>query len=77
MLCAEKGSRLRVAPVDDTGQVLLDEYAKLLGPRTRLVSLAQISNALGTVTPAQKMIEMAHHYGVNKSLCLACFSVFA
>jgi len=65
MLCAEKGARLRVAPVDDSGQVLLDEYAKLLGPRTRLVSMAQVSNALGTVTPAQKMIEMAHHYGAT------------
>jgi cysteine desulfurase/selenocysteine lyase len=65
MLCAEKGARLRVAPVDDSGQVLLDEYAKLLGPRTRLVSMAQVSNALGTVTPAQQMIEMAHHYGAT------------
>jgi len=65
MLCAEKGARLRVASVDDSGQVLLDEYAKLLGPRTRLVSMAQVSNALGTVTPAQKMIEMAHHYGAT------------
>jgi cysteine desulfurase/selenocysteine lyase len=65
MLCAEKGARLRVAPVDDSGQVLLDEYQKLLGPKTRLVSLAQVSNALGTVTPAQQMIEMAHRYGAK------------
>jgi cysteine desulfurase/selenocysteine lyase len=65
MLCAEKGARLRVAPVDNTGQVLLDEYQKLLGPKTRLVSLAQVSNALGTVTPAQAMIEMAHRYGAK------------
>jgi cysteine desulfurase/selenocysteine lyase len=63
MLCAEKGARLRVAPVDDSGQVILDEYAKLLGPRTRLVSLPQVSNALGTVTPAKEMIEMAHRHG--------------
>jgi cysteine desulfurase/selenocysteine lyase len=68
MLCAEKGARLRVAPVDDSGQILLDEYAKLLGPRTRLVSIAQVSNALGTVTPAQQMIEMAHHYGATAVL---------
>jgi cysteine desulfurase / selenocysteine lyase len=54
MLCAEKGARLRVAPVDDSGQILLDEYAKLLGPRTRLVAFAQVSNALGTVTPAKR-----------------------
>jgi cysteine desulfurase / selenocysteine lyase len=65
MLCAEKGARLRVAPVDNTGQILLDEYAKLLGPRTRLVSLAQVSNALGTVTPAREMIEMAHRHGAK------------
>jgi cysteine desulfurase / selenocysteine lyase len=65
MLCAEKGARLRVVPVDDTGQVLLDEYQKLLGPKTRLVSFAQVSNALGTVTPAREMIEMAHRYGAK------------
>jgi cysteine desulfurase/selenocysteine lyase len=65
MLCAEKGARLRVAPIDNSGQVLLDEYQKLLGPRTRLVSFAQVSNALGTVTPAQEMIEMAHRFGAK------------
>jgi cysteine desulfurase / selenocysteine lyase len=65
MLCSETGARLRVAPVDDTGQVLLDEYHKLLGPRTRLVSFTQVSNALGTVTPAQEMIELAHRYGAK------------
>jgi cysteine desulfurase/selenocysteine lyase len=62
MLCADKGAQLRVAPVDDRGEILLDEYQKLLGPRTRLVALPQVSNALGTVTPAQKMIEMAHRF---------------
>jgi cysteine desulfurase/selenocysteine lyase len=65
MLCKEKGARLKVAPVDDSGQILLDEYAKLLGPRTRLVSFAQVSNALGTVTPARKMIELAHRVGAK------------
>ena len=65
MLCAEKGARLRVAPVDNSGQVILEEYQKLLGPRTRLVSFAQVSNALGTVTPAQEMIQMAHRYGAK------------
>jgi cysteine desulfurase / selenocysteine lyase len=63
MLCSEKGARLRVAPVDDTGQILLDEYTKLIGPRTRLVSIAHVSNALGTVTPAKEMIEIAHRHG--------------
>ena len=65
MLCAEKGARLRVAPVDDTGQVVLEEYEKLLGPRTRLVSISQVSNALGTVTPVSAMIEAAHRHGAR------------
>ncbi|MGA2050047.1 MAG: family 2A encapsulin nanocompartment cargo protein cysteine desulfurase [Terracidiphilus sp.] len=65
MLCAEKGARLRVAPVDDSGQVLLDEYEKLLGPRTRLVSIAHVSNALGTVLPVQAMTEAAHRHGAR------------
>jgi cysteine desulfurase / selenocysteine lyase len=64
-LCAEKGAKLRVVPVDNSGQVLLDEYQKLLGQKTRLVAFAQVSNALGTVTPAQEMIEMAHRYGAK------------
>ena len=62
-LCAETGARLKVVPVDNDGQVLLEEYQKLLGSRTRLVSFTQVSNALGTVTPARLMIEMAHRVG--------------
>jgi cysteine desulfurase / selenocysteine lyase len=65
MLCAEKGACLRVAPVDDDGQILLDEYEKLLSPKTRLVSFTQVSNALGTITPAHQMIQMAHRYGAR------------
>jgi cysteine desulfurase / selenocysteine lyase len=65
MLCAETGAVLRVVPVDDRGQVLLGEYQKLLGPRTRLVSLTQVSNALGTVTPAAEMVAMAHKVGAR------------
>jgi cysteine desulfurase / selenocysteine lyase len=65
MLCSEKGARLRVAPVDDSGQILLDEYTKLMGPRTRLVSIPHVSNALGTVTPAKEMIEIAHRHGAK------------
>ena len=65
MLCAEKGAKLRVAPVDDSGQIRLDEYEKLLGPKTRLVALPQVSNALGTVTPAREMIEAAHRHGAR------------
>ena len=62
-LCLESGAKLRVAPVDDRGDILLDEYEKLLGPRTRIVALTQVSNALGTVTPAAEMIAMAHRHG--------------
>jgi cysteine desulfurase/selenocysteine lyase len=62
-LCSEKGARLRVAPVDDRGQIILEEYEKLLGSRTKIVSFSQVSNALGTITPAREMIEMAHRHG--------------
>jgi cysteine desulfurase/selenocysteine lyase len=65
MLCAEKGARLRVAPVDDSGQILLDEYEKLLGPKTRLVSITHVSNALGTILPVQEMVEAAHRHGAR------------
>ena len=64
-LCSEKGARLRVAPVNDRGEVILEEYEKLLGPRTRIVAFSQVSNALGTITPARQMIEMAHRHGVR------------
>lgn len=64
-LCEVTGATLRVAPVDDSGQVLLDEYQKLLNVNTKLVSFTQVSNALGTVTPAQEMIEMAHRVGAK------------
>jgi cysteine desulfurase/selenocysteine lyase len=64
-LCAETGAVLKVAPVDDRGDVRLDAYEGLLGPRTRLVSFTQVSNALGTVTPASQMVEMAHRYGAR------------
>ena len=62
-LCGDKGARLRVAPVDSRGQVLLEEYERLLSPKTRLVSFAHVSNALGTILPAREMVEAAHRYG--------------
>ncbi len=65
MLAAEKGARLRVAPVNDRGEVILEEYERLLGPRTKVVSLTQVSNALGTITPAGEMVAMAHRYGAR------------
>ena len=64
-LCDLTGAILRVVPVDDDGQVLLGEYQKLLTARTKLVSFTQVSNALGTVTPAKVMIDMAHRVGAR------------
>ncbi|TAN64687.1 MAG: cysteine desulfurase [Methylobacter sp.] len=64
-LCDATGATLRVAPVDDDGQVLLGEYQKLLNSRTKLVAFTQVSNALGTVTPAGEMIAMAHRVGAR------------
>ena len=64
MLCDEKGAKLRVAPINDRGELLLDEYAKLLGPRTKLVAVTHVSNALGTVNPVRKMIELAHERNI-------------
>lgn len=65
MLAAEKGAILRVVPVDNDGQILLDEYEKLLNTRTKFVSFTHVSNALGTITPAQQMVQMAHRYGAR------------
>jgi cysteine desulfurase/selenocysteine lyase len=65
MLAQEKGARLRVIPVDDDGQILLDEYERLLNSRTKLVSFTQVSNALGTITPVDKMVQIAHRYGAR------------
>jgi len=64
-LAAEKGARIRVIPVDDTGQVLLEEYQKLLNDRTKLVAVAQVSNALGTVVPVREIVELAHRAGAR------------
>jgi cysteine desulfurase / selenocysteine lyase len=64
-LAQKKGVKLRVIPVDDDGQILLDEYQKLLSPKTKLVSFTQVSNALGTVTPAKQIIDIAHSAGAK------------
>jgi len=63
MLCEEKGATLRVIPMNERGELILEQYELLLGPRTRLVAVAHVSNALGTINPIQKMIEMAHAAG--------------
>lgn len=64
-LASEKGAKIRVIPVDDSGQVLLDEYQKLLNDRTKIVSVTQVSNALGTVVPVREIVEMAHRAGAR------------
>ncbi len=63
MLCAEKGATLRVIPVNDSGELLLDEYARMLSDRVRIVALGHASNALGTINPVRKMTAMAHAAG--------------
>jgi cysteine desulfurase / selenocysteine lyase len=64
MLCEEKGARLKVVPVDDRGDLIMDEYARLLGSRTRLVAITQVSNALGTITPIVEIIRLAHRENI-------------
>jgi cysteine desulfurase/selenocysteine lyase len=64
LLCEEKGARLRVIPINDDGELLLDEYETLLGPKTKLVSVVYVSNALGTINPIERIIELAHRWNV-------------
>jgi cysteine desulfurase / selenocysteine lyase len=64
MLCEEKGAKLHVIPMNDRGELLLDEYEKLLTPETKLVAVAHVSNALGTVNPVRRIIRMAHERGI-------------
>jgi cysteine desulfurase/selenocysteine lyase len=64
-LAAENGARIRVIPVDELGQMGLDEYQKLLSDKTRIVSVTQVSNALGTVVPVHQIVQMAHRAGAR------------
>ncbi len=64
MACEVTGAVLRVVPLDDNGEFLLDEYEKLLGERTKIVSVVHLSNSLGTINPVQRIIELAHARGV-------------
>jgi cysteine desulfurase/selenocysteine lyase len=64
MLAEEKGAALRVAPIDDRGELIFEEYEKLLGPRTKLVAATFVSNALGTVNPVREIIAAAHSRGI-------------
>ncbi len=67
-LCTATGAKLKVAPVDDRGDVMLEAYERLLGRHTKLVAFPQVSNALGTITPAKEMIAIAHRYGAVVAL---------
>lgn len=64
MLCDELGAVLRVVPINDNGELVLEEYQKLLNPRTKLVSIVHVSNTLGTVNPVDRIIELAHEHEV-------------
>ena len=64
IICAEKGAFLHVVPINDRGELMLEEFEKLLNVRTRLVAVAHVSNALGTINPVRQIVEMAHARGV-------------
>src|SRR2546425_7339865 len=63
MLCEEKGAKLRVIPMNLRGELIMEEYEKLLNPRTRMVAVTHVSNALGTINPVRQIVEMAHRAG--------------
>jgi len=65
MIAQETGALLKVAPVDDSGQIILSEYARLFSRRTKFVSATHVSNALGTITPVHEMVQIAHGNGVR------------
>ncbi len=65
LLSQQTGAILKVAPVDDAGNLLMSEFEDLLGPRTKLVAATQVSNALGTVTPVEQIVELGHRYGAR------------
>jgi cysteine desulfurase / selenocysteine lyase len=64
MLCEEKGAKLRVVPINDNGEVVIEEFARMISEKTKIAAISHISNALGTVNPVKQMIEMAHEQGV-------------
>ncbi len=60
MLCNEKGAKLCVAPINDQGELLLDDFERLVGPKTKLVAISHLSNALGTINPVREIVRLAH-----------------
>jgi cysteine desulfurase/selenocysteine lyase len=65
VVCEQRGAKLRVIPVDDRGELIMDEYARLLGPRTKIVAVTHVSNVLGTVNPVREITAMAHGEGAK------------
>ncbi|WP_051488662.1 family 2A encapsulin nanocompartment cargo protein cysteine desulfurase [Aliarcobacter lanthieri] len=65
ILSQEVGAKIKVIPVDNDGQILLNEFERLITPRTKIVSIAHVSNALGTIVPIKQVVEIAHRYGVK------------
>jgi len=64
MICAEKGAALKVIPITDSGELMMDEYARLLSPKTKIVGIVHMSNALGTINPIKQVIDIAHAQGI-------------
>ena len=64
MLCAEKNAKLRVIPVNDEGEIIFEEFEKMINEKTKFVSVVYASNSLGTVNPVKKIIELAHSYNI-------------
>jgi cysteine desulfurase/selenocysteine lyase len=64
MMCLRKGANLRVIPIDDNGEIIYDEFLKLLSAKTKIISVSQVSNALGTILPVNRIIKDAHVYGI-------------
>jgi cysteine desulfurase / selenocysteine lyase len=64
MICGEKQARLQVAPINEDGELILEDFERLLSPRTKIVAVAHLSNALGTINPVRRIAEMAHAKGI-------------
>src|SRR5207249_2055435 len=64
ILCEQTGAHLRVVPINDQGELLFEEFERMLGPRTKLVSVVHVSNSLGTINPVRRIIERAHEWNV-------------
>jgi cysteine desulfurase/selenocysteine lyase len=65
MLCEEKGATLKVIPINDNGEIILEEYEKLLSEKTKLVAVVYVSNSMGTINPVKQIIDMAHRYSAK------------